>query len=97
MFFPWHIFLVTKVTHPFVTLDREIATLPVPVGIRGVTHKPKQRAPWHETIHAFRLCDFGWKVAMEELLSSQKYSPGVQGDLGDDQSKVLEKMTMKSA
>ena len=35
-----HVLLVTRVTHPFVTLDKEIVTLQVPIGVRGVTHKP---------------------------------------------------------
>ena len=30
------VFLVTRVTHPFVTFDKEIVTLLVPVGVRGV-------------------------------------------------------------
>ena len=33
-----HVFLVTRVTHPFVTLDKEIATLPILVGVGGVAH-----------------------------------------------------------
>jgi len=33
-----HVFLVTRVTHPFVTLDKEIATLPVPVRVGDVAH-----------------------------------------------------------
>ena len=35
-----HVLLVAKVTHPFITLDKEIATLPVSIEVRGVTHKP---------------------------------------------------------
>ena len=33
-----HILLVTRMTHPFVTLDEKIATLPVPIGVRGVEY-----------------------------------------------------------
>ena len=33
-----HVFLITRGTHPFVTLDKEIATLPAPVGVGGVAH-----------------------------------------------------------
>ena len=31
-----HVFLVTRVTYPFVTLDKEIAILLVLVGVGGV-------------------------------------------------------------
>ena len=47
-----HILLVTRMTHPFVTLDEKIATLPVLIRVRGVTYEPQQRAPKYKVIHA---------------------------------------------
>ena len=33
-----HVLLVTRVTHPVIPLDKEIATLLVPVGVGGVAN-----------------------------------------------------------
>ena len=47
-----HMFSVTGMTHPFVTFHEKIPTLLVPVGVRGLTHKPQQWAFRHKAIHA---------------------------------------------
>ena len=47
-----HMFNVTGTTHPFDTFHEKILTLPVPIGVGGLTHKPQQWALRHKAIHA---------------------------------------------
>ena len=46
-----HVFSITRMTHPLVTFHEKIPTLPIHVGVRGLTHKPQQKAPKHKAVH----------------------------------------------
>ena len=96
-----HELLVTRVTHPLVTLYEKIATLLVSIRIGGVTHETQQRAPGHKTVHTLRLNDLSWMVTVKKFFHYQPTSPfrhgpiqvlhakenssGIWGNLGDGQ------------
>ena len=67
--------MVTGVTHPLITLHEKITTLPITVGVAGVTHKPQQRAPGHKTIHALGLNNLSRTVTMKKFLHRQPSHP----------------------
>ena len=62
-----HKLLVTRVTHPLVTLHCKKMTLLVPVRVKGVTHEPQQRAPGHKTVHALGLNDLSQTVTVKKF------------------------------
>ena len=66
-----HIFMVTGVTHPLVTLHKEITTLQIPIGVRSLTNEPQQRAPVLEAIHALGLSNLSRMVTMKEFFHRQ--------------------------
>ena len=70
-----HELLVTRVTHPLVTLHEKIATLPVLIRVRGVTYEPQQRAPGHKTICAFGLHDLRQTVVVKKFFHHQPTRP----------------------
>ena len=78
-----HEHLVTRMTHPLVTLHEKIATLPVLVKVGGVTHEPQQWAPGHKTIHALRLNDLSRTVTVKKFFHSQPMSPVRHGPIQD--------------
>ena len=47
-----HILMVTGMTHPLITFQEKIPTLPVFVRVGGFTPKPQQWAPGHKAVHA---------------------------------------------
>ena len=72
--------VVTRMAHPLVPIHEKIPTLPISIGVRGVTNEPQQRAPGHEAVHASRLGDLDWMVTVKEFfhrqpLSTVGYSP----------------------
>ena len=78
-----HELLVTRVTHPLVTLYEKTATLPVPVRVGGVAHEPQQRAPGHKTVHALGLNDLSWMVTVEKFFHHQLTCPVGHGPIQD--------------
>ena len=56
-----------RVAHPTVTLQEEVAALPVSVGVRGLVNNFQDGLPGNETIHSPRLVYFVRTVAMKEL------------------------------
>jgi len=66
-----HELLITRVTHPLVTLHEKIATLPVSVRVKGVTHEPQQRARGHKTVHTLGLNDLNQMVTVKKFFHHQ--------------------------
>ena len=64
-FIDGHELLVTRVTHPLVTLHEKIATFPVHVKVGGVTHEPQQWALGHKIVHTFGLNDLSQTVTVQ--------------------------------
>ena len=53
--------------HPTVTLQEEVAALPVSVGVRGLVNNFQDGLPGNEAIHSPRFVYFVRTVAMKEL------------------------------
>ena len=87
------------VAHPTVTLQEEVAALPISVGVRGLVNDLQDGFPGNETVHSPRLIYFIRTVAVKELpygqrpravghgsaqnLHGDEDPPGVRGHLAD--------------
>ena len=58
--------------HPTVTLQEEVAVLPVSVGVRGLVNDLQDGFPRNETVHTPRLVYLVRTVAVEELPYGQR-------------------------
>ena len=71
-FVDWHIVRLPWVTHPTVSLQEEVTTLPVAVGVWGFINNFEDGLPRDKTVHSLWLVNFIWTVAMEELPYCQR-------------------------
>ena len=89
-------------THPTVTFQEEITTLPVSIGVRGFVDDFQDGFTRDEAVHSPQLVYLVWTVAVEELPYGQRSGtirhgsvqdfhcnenpPGVGGYLADGQT-----------